>query len=140
MRQTHSLMWLSIRRSLLKLTVVLSVGIWSTGCVPMRYMSGPAAKGRVVDAKSQAPIEGASVTLTRSKGSAAQTSSSKDGNFHIRSGHRWYLLNLFHPSKPIPQSTVLTIDGGSFLSFATNSAPGIKMFDVGEIRLQALSK
>jgi len=140
MRQTHPLAWLFVRRISLKLTVVLLVGAWTSGCVPLRYTSGPATRGQVVDATTLAPIQNAFVTLTRSKGAAAQTTTSKNGSFHISSRHRWYMLNLFHPSKPIPQPAVLTVDAGSYLSFATNSAPGIKMLDVGVIQLQALPK
>jgi len=140
MRQTHPLAWLFVRRTSLKLAVVLLVGIWTSGCVPMRYMSGPAAKGQVISANTLAPIPDAFVTLTRSKGAAAQTTTSRDGSFHIRSRHRWYMLNLFHPSKPILQPAVLTIDRGSYLSYATNSVPGVKMLDVGEVKLQSLPK
>jgi len=142
MRQTQPLASLFIRRTSLKLIIVLAVAGWTIGCVPMRYTSGPATKGRVVDANSNAPIKSAFVTLTRSEGAAAQTSTSSDGNFHIRSRHRWYMLNLFHPSisKPILQPAVLTIDAGSYLSFATNSASGATMLDVGEVRLQPLPK
>jgi hypothetical protein len=142
MRQTQPLLWPLVRHTSLKLVVVLVVTSWTLGCVPVRYTSGPAAKGRVVDASTQAPIQGAFVTLTRSKGNAAQTSTSKDGEFHHRSRHRWYMLNLFHPSssKPILQPAILTIDAGSYQSFATNSAPGAKMLNVGEVQLQPLSK
>ena len=142
MRQTQPLAWLFDRRTSLKLVVVLVVASWTLGCVPMRYTSGPATKGRVVDAVTHAPIQGAFVTLTRSKGNAAQTSTSKDGEFHHRSRHRWYWLNLFHPSssKPILQPAVLTIDAGSYQSFATNSVPGDKMLNVGEVQLQPLPK
>jgi hypothetical protein len=35
---------------------------------------------------------------------------------------------------------VLTIVGGGYLSFATNSAPGATMLNVGEVRLQPLPK
>lgn len=142
MRQTQPLAWLLLRRTSLKLALVLAVASWTSGCVPMRYTSGPATKGRVVDANTQSPIKDAFVTLTRSKGNAAQTTTSKDGNFHIRSRHRWYWLNLFSPSgsKPILQPGVLTIDAGSYQSFATNSSPGDKMLNVGEVRLQPLPK
>ena len=135
MRQTQPLAWLPI-----KFAFVLAVASWTFGCVPMRYTSGPATKGQVVDATTLSPIPNAFVTLTRSKGAAAQTTTSKDGSFHIRSRHRWYSHNLFHPSKPILQPAVLTVDAGSYLSFATNSAPGAKMLDVGVIPLQALPK
>jgi hypothetical protein len=142
MRQTQPLAWLSVRRTLIKFAIVLVIGSWTSGCVPMRYTSGPATKGRVVDANTREPIKDAFVTLTRSKGAAALTSTSKDGKFHIRSRHRWYMLNLFHPSssKPILQPAVLTIDAGSYQSFATNSAPGVKMLDAGEVLLQPLPK
>ncbi|MFO1512036.1 MAG: hypothetical protein U1F83_03835 [Verrucomicrobiota bacterium] len=52
------------------------------------------------------------------------------------------MLNLFHPSasKPILQPAVITITGGSYQTFATNSAPGVTMVDVGEVRLQPLPK
>jgi hypothetical protein len=140
MRQTQSLAGPSIRRTLIKFTFVLAVANWTLGCVPIRYTSGPGTKGQVVDASTRAAVPNAFVTLTRSKGNAAQTTTSKDGTFHIRSRHRWYMLNLFYPSKPIPQPAVLTVDAGSYLSFATNSAPGVKMLDVGEVRLQALPK
>lgn len=142
MRQTQSLAWPSVRRTLLKLAVVLAVANGTLGCIPMRYMSGTATKGRVVDANTHAPIKDAFVTLTRSKGNAAQTSTADDGKFSIRSRHRWYWLNVFHPSasKPILQPAVLTVDAGRYQSFATNAAPGTKMLDVGEIQLQALIK
>ena len=140
MRQTLTLARLTA--PLIKFALVLVVGGWTCGCVPMRYTSGPGAKGKVVDATSRAPIHDAFVTLTRAKGTAAQTSTSKDGEFHVRSRHGWYLLNLFHPSqsKPILQPAVLTIDAGSYLSFATNSAPGATMLDLGEVPLQPLPK
>src|SRR6187549_1116688 len=120
MRQTQPRASLSVPLMLIKFAVVLVVVSWTSGCVPMRYMSGPATKGQVVDANSQAPIKDAFVTLTRSKGNAAQTSTSSDGKFSIRSRHRWYMLNLFNPSssKPILQPAVLTVDAGSYLSFA----------------------
>ena len=142
MRQTQPLAWPFVRRTSLKVAVVLAVASWTLGCVPMRYTSGPATKGQVVDATTLAPIDNAFVTLTRSKGAAAQTTTSKNGSFHIRSRHRWYMLNLFHPSssKPILQPAVLTVDAGSYQSFATNSAPGAKMLDVGEVQLQPLPK
>ena len=142
MRQTQPFAWPSVRRASIQFAVVLVVGSWTLGCVPMRYTSGPATKGRVVDASTHSPIKDAFVTLTRSKGNAAQTSTSKDGEFHIRSRHRWYWLNLFHPSssKPILQPAVLTIDSSGYQSFATNSAPGLKMFNVGEVRLSPLPK
>ena len=142
MRQIQSLAWPFVRRTWLKLIVVLALGIWTVGCVPMRYTSGPATKGQVVDATTLAPIPNAFVTLTRSKGAAAQTTTSRNGRFHISSRHRWYMLNLFHASssKPILQPAVLTVDAGSYLSFATNSAPGVKMLDVGVVKLQALPK
>jgi hypothetical protein len=140
MRSTLPRTSVSVRRTLIKFTVVLVVGSWASGCVPMRYTSGPATKGRVVDANTHTPIKGAFVTLTRSKGNAAQTSTAKDGEFHIRSRHRWYMLNLFHPSssKPIVQPAVLTIDSSGYQSFATNSAPGLRMFNVGEVQLAPL--
>jgi len=140
MRQPQPLSWPFVRRTSLKLAIVLAVAGWTLGCVPLRYTSGPATRGQVVDATTLAPIQSAFVTLTRSKGAAAQTTTSKDGSFHIRSRHRWYMLNLFHPLKPIPQPAVLTVDAGSYLSFATNSAPGVKMLDVGVVQLQALPK
>src|SRR5678816_3931638 len=142
MRQTQPLAWLSVRRNFIPFAVVLVVGSWTAGCVPMRYTSGPATKGRVVDANTHTPIKDAFVTLTRSKGNAAQTSTSSDGKFSIRSRHRWYWLNLFHPSasKPILQPAILTVDAGSYQSFATNAAAGSKMLDVGDIQLNALPK
>jgi hypothetical protein len=142
MRQTQPLAWPFVRRFSFKLAVVLAVGGGTVGCVPMRYTSGPATKGRVVDANTRAPIDNAFVTLTRATGAAAQTTTSKEGSFHLRSQHGWYMLNLFHPSdsKPILQPAVLTIDAGSYQSFATNSAPGAKMLDLGEVRLQPLPK
>lgn len=142
MRQTQPLAWPFVRRTSFKLAIVLAVTSWTLGCVPMRYTSGPAAKGRVVESSSHAPIKGAFVTLTRSKGNAAQTSTSKDGEFHIRSRHHWYMLNLFHPStsKPILQPAVLTIDSSGYQSFATNSVAGLKTFNVGEVQLSPLPK
>lgn len=140
MRQTPPLAWPSMHRTLLKFAVVVVVGTWTMGCVPMRYTSGPATKGQVVDANTLAPIPNAFVTLTRSKGAAAQETTSGEGNFHIGSRHRWYMLNLFHPSKPILQPAILTVDAGSYLSFATNSPPGAKMLNVGIIQLQPLPK
>ena len=142
MRQTQPLAWPFVRRTSLKLAIVLAAASWMMGCVPMRYTSGPATKGRVVDASTHAPIKDAFVTLTRSKGNAAQTTTSKDGEFHIRTRHRWYWLNLFHPSgsKPILQPGVLTIDAGSYQSFATNSPAGATMLNVGEVQLQPLPK
>jgi hypothetical protein len=50
------------------------------------------------------------------------------------------MLNLFQPSKPIAQPAVLTVDAGSYQSFATNSAPGDKMLDAGEIQLRPLAE
>ncbi|HEX5219893.1 MAG TPA: carboxypeptidase-like regulatory domain-containing protein [Verrucomicrobiae bacterium] len=140
MRPTQPLAWPFVRRTSLKLAIVLAAASWTMGCVPMRYTSGPAAKGRVVDASTQAPIKGAFVTLTRAEGNAAQTSTAKDGEFHIRSKHSWYMLNLFRPSssKPIPQPAMLTIDSSGYQSFATNSAPDATMLNVGEIKLQPL--
>ena len=142
MRQTQPLAWPFVRRTWITFTLLLVIGSWTSGCVPMRYRSGPATKGQVVDANTRAPIKDAFVTLTRSKGNAAQTTTSKDGKFSIRSRHRWYMLNLFHPSssKPILQPAVLTIDAGSYRSFATNSVPGAKMLNVGEVPLQPLPK
>ena len=142
MRQTERFALPFSRRTSLKLAIALTTASCVMGCVPMRYTSGPAAKGRVVDASSRAPIKGAAVTLTRAQGNAAQTSTSKDGEFHLRGEHSWYLLNLFHPSsfKPVLQPAMLTIDGGGYQSFATNSAPGATMLNVGEVQLQPLPK
>jgi len=142
MRQTQPLAQRSVPRSGIKFFVVLVVASWTAGCIPMRYTSGPGAKGRVVDANSHAPVADAFVTMTRSKGAAAQTTTAKDGKFRIGSRHRWYLLNLFHAStsKPVLQPAVLTITGGSYLTFATNTSPGTTLVDVGEVQLQPLPK
>jgi len=142
MRQTLPLPPAFVRQTLVTFTLAFLVVAWTLGCVPMRYTSGPGAKGKVVDAGSRAPVPGAFVTMTRAQGTAAQTTTSKHGDFHVRGQHGWYLLNLFHPSssKPILQPAVLTITGGSYFTFATNIAAGATLVNVGEVPLQPLPK
>lgn len=139
MRQTPPRARRSVPRTLIKYAIVLVIGGWTSACVPMRYTSGPGAKGKVVDAHSLAPIDKAFVTVTRSKGAGAQTSTSKDGEFHVRAYNRWYMLNLFSPSKPVLESAVITVEGPGYQSYTTNTPIGIKMLEVGEIKLKSLS-
>lgn len=139
MLQTQPPARYSVHRNMIQLAVVLVLGGWTSGCVPMRYTSGPGAKGKVVDASSRAPIDHAFVTVTRSKGAAAQTSTSKKGEFHVGARNRWYLLNLFSPSKPVPESAVITVEGPGYQSYTTNTPLGTKMLELGEIQLKTLS-
>ena|SRR5260221_1047531 len=129
-----------LRKSSLVLGVVVVAvfAVSTSGCapVPVRYVSAPGARGRVVDADSRVAIRGALVTVSRPNASPAQTRSAGDGSFRVLRQHRWYVYDALHPKKClyVCADATLTIEQDDYESFATN-IHWIDVLEAGEIGL-----
>jgi hypothetical protein len=95
----------------------ITIGLFCTGCWPLRLTTSPGASGVVVDARTHAAISGAQVVVCRSDFLPAQSSPVADtlknarppqvvtranGRFSIRREHRWII---YFPSPMMAPAT-----------------------------------
>src|SRR5712691_109125 len=69
------------------LLLILTIAVFTQGCLAYRYTTTPPVSGRVIDATTEQPIAGAKVGFRKHERKTVSTAS--DGNFHLQSDHVW---------------------------------------------------
>jgi CarboxypepD_reg-like domain len=89
----------------------LLVPLFLSGCIEITTYVSPAASGTVIDAVSQKPLEGATVSVDEHPGLFTQTNS--DGQFFLAATTRKTHIFLLAPYESLPPggTVVVTADG-----------------------------
>jgi hypothetical protein len=85
-----------------------------SGCIEITTYVSPSASGTVVDAISQKPIQGASISVDGHPGLFAQTSS--DGQFQLLPETRKKHIFVLSPYESLPPSCTIVVSADGYAS------------------------
>ena len=107
----------------MQLILIAFIAICLAGCAEITVYASPWAEGQIVDAKSNAPIEGACISIVEKP--IAMTCSDKQGNFKLQSQLDKAQVAAFGPVDPIPPPGVAKVSARGYMTQKLNLHAGI---------------